>query len=351
MRDHVLLQAIARVNRPYEDGNGTRKPGGFVLDFVGIFENFKEALSFDSKDVTGVILGLDILRDRFRKMMEDGRSKYLKIVAGKSEDKAVEAVLRAFLDQDVRQEFYRFFRELEGLYEIISPDPFLREYIADYYKLAGIYAVLRSKYEDTGLAVRELARKTARLVADRVEPGEICQPDKTVAITPAMLRKLAESNESDIEKVINLANHITRMAEADGARAPYLFSIAERVQAILDAFKARQVTSQEALKQIEQYIEEIHKAEAGRRNTGLGSEAFAVLWLVEKEKVARDKAGAAAKIMTAAFEKYPHWHRSEEQYRRVRASMYDALAPTGIEDVPALVEKIMAMLTRGINDR
>src|SRR5260370_29755119 len=38
MRDHVLLQAIARVNRPYEDADGvTRKPYGFVVDFVGIF--------------------------------------------------------------------------------------------------------------------------------------------------------------------------------------------------------------------------------------------------------------------------------------------------------------------------
>ena len=47
MRDHVLLQAIARVNRPYEDADGRAKPAGFVLDFVGIFENLEKALAFD----------------------------------------------------------------------------------------------------------------------------------------------------------------------------------------------------------------------------------------------------------------------------------------------------------------
>ena len=67
-----------------------------------------------------MIYGLDILQQRFKKMMATGRSKYLKIVEGKSADKAVEAVLQAFLDQEKRQEFYQFFRELEGLYEIIS---------------------------------------------------------------------------------------------------------------------------------------------------------------------------------------------------------------------------------------
>ena len=36
MRDHTLLQAIARVNRPYEnEGQEMVKPHGFVLDFVG----------------------------------------------------------------------------------------------------------------------------------------------------------------------------------------------------------------------------------------------------------------------------------------------------------------------------
>ena len=45
MRDHVLLQSIARVNRPYEDADGLVKPVGFVLDFVGIFENMKKALA------------------------------------------------------------------------------------------------------------------------------------------------------------------------------------------------------------------------------------------------------------------------------------------------------------------
>ncbi len=62
MRDHVLLQAIARVNRPYEDGEGQRKMSGFVLDFVGIFEKLERALAFDSEDVAGLVEDLDVPR-------------------------------------------------------------------------------------------------------------------------------------------------------------------------------------------------------------------------------------------------------------------------------------------------
>jgi type I restriction enzyme R subunit len=47
MRDHVLLQAIARVNRPYALEERRPKPSGFVLDFVGIFDKLEKALAFD----------------------------------------------------------------------------------------------------------------------------------------------------------------------------------------------------------------------------------------------------------------------------------------------------------------
>ena len=39
MRDHVLLQAVARVNRPYEDEQGVKKPCGLIVDFIGISKN------------------------------------------------------------------------------------------------------------------------------------------------------------------------------------------------------------------------------------------------------------------------------------------------------------------------
>jgi type I restriction enzyme R subunit len=71
MRDHVLLQAIARVNRPYEDDDGMVKPYGFVLDFVGIFEKLERALAFDADVVASVIQNLDVLRNLFATQMRE----------------------------------------------------------------------------------------------------------------------------------------------------------------------------------------------------------------------------------------------------------------------------------------
>jgi type I restriction enzyme R subunit len=71
MRDHTLLQAIARVNRPYEDeAQEMVKPHGFVLDFVGIFDKLEKALAFDSDEINAIVKDLALLKVLFQSKME-----------------------------------------------------------------------------------------------------------------------------------------------------------------------------------------------------------------------------------------------------------------------------------------
>ena len=71
MRDHTLLQAIARVNRPYEnEAQEMVKPHGFVLDFVGIFDKLEKALAFDSDEVNAIVKDLKLLKVLFKNKME-----------------------------------------------------------------------------------------------------------------------------------------------------------------------------------------------------------------------------------------------------------------------------------------
>ena len=77
MRDHVLLQAIARVNRPYVDAEGRSKTIGLVVDFVGVLRELKKALQFDSSDVSGAIEDLDLLVRDFLSKIAEAKAEYL----------------------------------------------------------------------------------------------------------------------------------------------------------------------------------------------------------------------------------------------------------------------------------
>jgi type I restriction enzyme R subunit len=62
IRDHTLLQAIARVNRPYSE----LKKFGVVMDYYGLFNRLEEALNFDKNELGEVAFPFTRLREQFR---------------------------------------------------------------------------------------------------------------------------------------------------------------------------------------------------------------------------------------------------------------------------------------------
>ena len=346
MRDHVLLQAIARVNRPYEDADGRRKPAGFVLDFVGIFDNLEKALAFDSEDVHGVVEGVDVLKKRFDNLMTEGREKFLPLVSGQWGDKDVEAVLEAFRDKEERHQFYAYFRELQDLYEILSPEPFLRPYLADYEKLTRMYRLLRSAYEPGMLVDKSFMRKTAELVQTHTETGVIGVPTDVHKLDAETLEKIAASDRPDTVKVFNLLKALRALVEEEGRRSPYLIPIGERAEAIAEAFQQRQITTQDALRQLQALAKEYGEAKQRQQDSDLGLEGFAVFWLLHREGLAgAERVGREA---AKAFEQYPHWQRSAGQERELRFALSKAMLVAGIDvdQVSDLTHRILDMLRR-----
>jgi type I restriction enzyme R subunit len=344
MRDHVLLQAIARVNRPYEDAEQRRKTCGFVLDFVGIFDHLEKALAFDSQDVAGVIQGVDVLQKRFADLMARGRSEYLPILAGKDGDKAVEAVLLHFREQEPRTAFYEFFRELQDVYEILSPDPFLRPYLEDFTQLLRMFHVLRAAYDRDKPIDREFLRKTARLVQEHTETGTIDDPTQFHALTADALTALTETDQPDTVKIFNLLKALANLVQEHATVDPYLISIGDRAEEVAKAFGLRQMTTQQALAALTELVGAVKEAESSRTDTGLSADAFAVYYVLKTEGV-RDPL-AVARAVDEAFTKFPHWKRSERQEQALRRSLYKALLAAGIENEVELAGKLMNVLER-----
>lgn len=348
MRDHVLLQAIARVNRPYEDGSGRKKVSGFVLDFVGIFDKLEKALAFDSEDIEGVLHDIDVLKGRFAELMEEGRKKYLTIIEGKAQDKAVEAVLDSFMDEERRHEYYQYYRQVSNIYDILSPDEFLRPYIEDVETLARMYRMLRENYEPGISVSKEFSRKTAKLVQEYTESGTIRPTEEIHEINEYTLKKIEESEASDIEKVFNLLKGIHRNVEVNSANSPYLISIGERAELIADIFKLRQKTTQETLEELKRIIEEINSARKEQEQMDIPPEVFSIFWVLKQEGI--EDPESKANQMKKVLNEFPHWGRSETHEREVKKELYNVLLQAGADDIPGVTEianKIMRVIKGG----
>ena len=347
MRDHVLLQAIARVNRPYEDEAGRKKPSGFVLDIVGIFSNLKKALAFDSTDIEGVVHDIEVLKREFAGLMEKKAAGYLSLTNGKARDKAVEAILEHFLDEKYRHEFYDFFQHLSDIYEILSPDAFLRPYIDDVDRLARMYRMVRENF-DPGISVdREFSRKVAHLVQTHTASSEIGTPGKIYEIDDKVLRYIEEQPVSDIEKVFNLIKGISKRVETDAEDSPYLLSIGEKADAIIQMYKDRQKTTQDTLAELKQIVEEINAALEEQKRRNMPADEFSIFWILQKTGL-RDS-DKFAHDMRGILRSYPHWRTSEQQEREVKQKFYSIFIHSGTTDIKSIrksIDQILNVLRR-----
>jgi type I restriction enzyme R subunit len=345
MRDHVLLQAIARVNRPYEEEGKFKKPCGFVVDFVGVLGKLKEALAFDSKqvDVSKLIESIDVLLARFKELMRGEAQEYLQLTKGKIDDKAVERAIDFFVNKAKREKFYEFFKDVEALYEILSPSAELADHINDFRNLATLYQIIRNAFAAKTTFYGDVAKKTELLIREEAETYGVKQPSKIVEIDEKTLAAIRRSSSSDNNKVVNLVKSLVRAAAEKGAQEPYLIPIGQRAQTIMEAFEDSQESSVDALRQLEKLAKERIDAEKEREQAGLDADTFTIYWELKREGIGDPK--TLAKNLKALFDRFPNYRHNAEELRQLKAEIYKVLLPAlDGKKMVALTEKLLDLM-------
>lgn len=344
MRDHTLLQAIARVNRPYENEAAEMvKPHGFVLDFVGIFDKLEKALAFDSDEINAIVKDLGLLKQLFKAKMESKAPGYMTLVTRKFDDKDVDNLIEHFRDKERRKEFFKEYKEIEMLYEIISPDAFLRPFIEDYATLSSIYAVVQSAYAKKVYVDKAFQRKTDELVQAHIGAAIGDGSSEYVELDKATIETIKKRREGTATKVINLVKAIERTAE-ENSDDPFLVALADRAKAVQESFEDRQTTTAEALAELLKEIEKNEQRKQEQAERGLDGLTYFVLCKLTDDGIPNPE--AASRKVAAAFAKHPNWQRSEAELREVRKQVTFALfaEENDIGKVTATVEALFNLL-------
>jgi type I restriction enzyme R subunit len=343
MRDHTLLQAIARVNRPYEnEAMEMVKPHGFVLDFVGIFDKLEKALAFDSDEVNAIVKDLQLLKVLFKNKMEERAPGYLALIEHSFDDRDLDGLAEHFRDPARRKEFFREYKEIEMLYEIISPDKFLRPYLDDYATLSAIYQVVRKQYAKTVYVDRDFQKKTNELVRDKIDTFGIDRVDEFVEINAETIEVIKQKG-GDGNKVINLVKSIARKAEEE-SDDPYLVAMAERAKAVQESFENRQTSTVEALDELLREIEANEERKKEQAEKGFDGLTYFVYRTLLDEKVGN--AEAVSRKIKEAFVEFSNWRKSENSLRELRKKVTFAIYAEvdDLEKVAALVDELFRLL-------
>lgn len=348
MRDHVLLQAISRVNRPFIDDDSVRKSVGLVVDFVGILRQLNKALRFDSDAVAGALEDLDVLMVDLLEKIVAAASEYLQVDKGVDPDAQLEQLVYGrFLTPEARKGFFHDYKDVESLWEILSPSAELRDHIQTYKRLSQLYAAVRNAYSPTSNFLADLEHKTRRLVESTAVQDGLGRFSKVVTFDVDTLESLRSENGPDEGNAYNLLRGLRKEMDDDPVAGVLLQGIMDRTQRIIQALEERKITGIAAMDELATLAAE--KAEAKKRadESGLSPIGFAVYWILDIDDVVKS-AGvdtlAAAREIAVTLAKFPNWRENADEKRRLRLNLYKPLLAISTQERAEVIERIMQVL-------
>jgi len=320
-----------------------------IVDFIGIFDNLQRALAFDSTDIDGIYENIDALRDEFKKLIERGQNDYLSIFTNIPDDQQIAKILDYYRYSEERKRYYEFFKSLSLIYDILLPDSFLGPYLEIYDDLTKIYLLLIYYFNSKIEINNELNKKTIELVKNNTKNTNIGKIKKVYKIDGNSLKKIDQSyeDESDIEKIYNLNKTIQFFALNLKNEMPFILSIGEKAQNIVDSYNQRQIVTLEAIEELKKIYNEKENLNNEQKKMNMSNDIYTI-YNVLNEFGVQDAENKAKKIEDF-FSTNPYWRDSKTNLMKFRQELYKILDQIELEKQADIVNKIIDLLKNNTN--
>lgn len=180
LKEHNLLQTIARVNRTYPG-----KTVGYVVDYIGLTENLKEALSLysgkDQQDILDTFKSVEsempVLESRYNQLIQlfvdKGVSQIEKLVKQTLKTDAeryevTEAAIQVLEDIKTRDSFNVYLKKYMQSMDIILPNKLAEPFKIPMYQFTHIQAKAKERYKDDSINIGGAGEKVRKLVNEHL---------------------------------------------------------------------------------------------------------------------------------------------------------------------------------------
>lgn len=269
LKEHALLQAIARVNRLYEG-----KDFGFIIDYRGLLKNLDEAMNiysgaglenFDSNDLNGAIYDvmgtIGKLREAYTNLVD-----IFQFISNKNDKELLEQSLE---NEDKRKDFYEklsmFSRYLgialqsDKVYFSIDQDE-LKKYKDAIKFYQELRRVIKLRYSDT-IDFKEYEPKLEKMMDSYITPEQIIRITSPVDILDekgfkAELDKLSTPKA----KADAIATRLNKsLSEKWDENPSYYKKFSDKIIEIIEEYKKRRIDEKEYLMNFEKLLSDYQK--------------------------------------------------------------------------------------------
>ena len=273
IKEHNLLQAIARVNRLC-DG----KDYGYIVDYRGLLGELDKALTmyqeagleeFNEEDIKSSVYYIDT---EINNMFEahEKLKEIFKDIKNKNDLEEYEVLLE---DEKIRKDFYDKLCKFGSMLGIILPSDQAyykvgKEKISELRKALAFYQKLRAtvklRYSET-IDHKEYEAKMQKLLDNYVVAKEMMRITEPVDITDAEnFDKELEKMGTDRGKADSIRTRLTRTISEKSKEDPaYYKKFSTRIEETIEAYRNRRITDSEYLQKMQDIKEDFRKGNSG----------------------------------------------------------------------------------------
>jgi len=323
LREHTLLQAIARVNRLYDPG----KTYGLIVDYCGITKDLQKALAiFEEDDIKGALepaeKELEELRNRHREAMQFFSD------LDKNDD---DAIIEKFEPVNLRDDFEYAFKMFSKALDIILPKKEADPYLSDFKYLSEKRQLIRTYYEGVRYSLRVDGKKVQQLIDDHIRSLNIAELMNPREVTYDNFLGYAAKFKTERARTALVKNKARQIIKEFAPTNPvYYEKSRERLEKIIEEEESRRIQDASYFNKIKEIYNEALNAEKERQKLGFSTQfEFAVYELLQSIKNNEESSkGITNSIYSKVKEEagIVGWKNKRSSEKKLSISIYDILS-------------------------
>ncbi|NFG60234.1 type I restriction endonuclease subunit R [Clostridium botulinum] len=371
MKGHNLMQTIARVNRVFKD-----KPAGLVVDFIGLAEDLKNALTHYTKSTGGNEAATFPINEALRLMKEkhdickaffhgliikdwENQEPHNKLTLLQ---KGMEIINTA---EEVKNRFLKHSTELNKAYALVAHDERSNLYRSDIAFILAVksnvikYTPPKGKgFEKLDSAIKQIVSEGVAAegeVIDIFEEAGLKTPDLSILSEEFLDKMSGKENENlQIELLRKLLNDEIKNKQRKN-EVKYK-SFKDMLENMINQYHNRALTSAQIIKNLVDMANEMKKEDSRTSELNMTEEEIAFYDIVKQgheaileDEKTREIAKDLVRIIREKTQNAVDWTNKEDVQANIRSTVKRLLKRKGIKDVEDLENTVNIILKQAIN--
>jgi type I restriction enzyme R subunit len=328
LKDHNLLQAIARVNRPKEGKNN-----GLIVDYRGALSNLEDALEYDDDIFEEEVVAEEgELLEHFEELLQECRDMFSSDLHVESQEDITQLVSEiAKRSERYKEKIAR----LQNIYESLSPHGDLVQYEDVYQTLNRIRLELeRIEQSPDGprTTTQEWGQKTRDLLEDTTDFDTVGAQYPEFKLDSSSLGEISDL-PPEIE-VVRVGKGLQEIVERKRQENPRYDQLSERLVRVLEQWQKDMINAAQALSALKRIEDHTRELENKAENPELNDAEYAIYLTLQDENddvVHGDEdAELLAKEVEIQFQEnvnrdFLGWKTNPDTHKEIRTAIISAL--------------------------